>query len=172
MKDYNFGAKYSIIGRILNRTTVEYYVLQDRSNNSTLKMKKGVVEQLALSKQIYNCSAQVYKDIVNMKGINCKLSQLPRYSLEGEHKEYAPVYDEIAGKNGITLVGKVQHGRYVTDYVVICEDQPDKLMKITRDIIIKLAKDGRVTNAKVQMNGPQILLRGTKENLSRLRNYV
>lgn len=60
----------------------------------------------------------------------------------------------------------------MTDYVVICEDQPDKLMKIPRDIIIKLAKDGRVTNAKVQMNGPQILLRGTKENLSRLRNYV
>ena len=84
MKDYNFGAKYSIIGRILNRTTVEYYVLQDRSNNSTLKMKKGVVEQLALSKQIYNCNAQVYKDIVNMKGINFKLSQLPRYVKQTE----------------------------------------------------------------------------------------
>ena len=81
---YNVGAKYEIIGRIQHGTSVMAYMIKDRVESSTSIIEKGIVEQLALNKQIYNCNAQLYGNIVNMKGVNCKLNQLPKYTESGD----------------------------------------------------------------------------------------
>jgi hypothetical protein len=171
MTSYNVGAQYEIIGRIPKGTTIIAYVLKDKFTGKSHPVEKAIVEQLALNKQIYNCSAQIYGNIVNLKGINCKLNQLPRYDLSGNI-----VNDESKQKKRVIadlqLVGKIQNGRVISDYVVVSISEPDKLMKLPRDTVLKLAQDGRIINAKSQMNGSEIMLRGTAGfNLSQLRTY-
>lgn len=114
---YNVGAKYEIVGRIQHGTSVMAYMIKDRVENSTSIIEKGIVEQLALNKQIYNCNAQLYGNIVNMKGVNCKLNQLPKYTENGDlvPEEEKPKKKAPAD---LKLIGKVQTGRVITDYVV------------------------------------------------------
>lgn len=168
--NYNIGARYNIIGRIPQGTTVIAYVLKDSITGNITSLEKGVVEQLALNKQIYNCTAQIYGNIVNLKGIQCKLSKLPRYN-----PDLTP-YIKDKQKNRktpiIKLVGKVQNGRSISDYVVESLKEPGRLMKVPRDTIIKLAQEGLIINAKAQMNGQDIMLRGANGfNLSQLQLY-
>lgn len=169
--NYNIGARYEIIGRVTQGTTVLAYVLRDKTNNSKGVLEKGTVEQLALNKQIYNCTAQIYNNIVNLKGINCKLNQLDKFNMDG-----SPVREDTKKKKKIVsdlkIVGKVQNGRTVSEYVVIDLNDPDKLMKIPRNLVLELAQDGRFSNATVQMNNSKLMLRGVQgQNLSELKAY-
>lgn len=169
--NYNIGARYEIIGRVTKGTSVLGYLILDKSNNTRGTLEKAVVEQLALNKQIYNCTAQVYGNIVNLKGINCKLNQLPKFTMDGQ-----PVPENDRKKKRVVsdlkLVGKVQKGRAISDYVVIDLNDPNTLMKIPRSLVLKLAQDGRFSNATVQMNGNEIMLRGVSgSNLSQLQTY-
>ena len=172
MAYYNVGARYEIIGRITNGTTVTAYVLKDKTNGSIGAMNKGMIEQLALNKQIYNCSAQIYGNIVNMKGIGCKLSQLHRYD------ENCKIVDDNNTRKrkvepDLKLIGKVQNGRVISDYIVASLYNPNNVVKVPRDKVIKLAKDGRIINAKSQMNGSEMMLRGTcGVNLVQLQTYT
>lgn len=168
---FNIGAKYEIVGRITKGTSVEAYMLRDRQKNVLHKIEKGIVEQLALQKQIYNCNAQVYNNIVNLKGINCKISQLPKYDENGNK-----IVNRIIPRKRMTadlqLVGKVLCGRGISDYIVVSLNDPSKKMKLPRDLVLQLAQEGRLVNAKSQMNGTDIILRGTAgENLSNLNTY-
>lgn len=168
---YNIGARYDIIGRVPNGTSIIGYVLRDKVTSEIGILSKDVVEQLALNKQIYNCTAQVYSGIVNLKGINCKLSQLPKYDQQGNLILNKAVQKKKI-KADMKLVGKVQSGKTVKSYVVAYITNPNNVMKIPRDAVLKLVKDGRIANAKYQMNGDQVMLRGVKgENLSKLRVY-
>lgn len=169
---YNIGARYEIIGRITERTSVIAYMIKDNhSGGKIYPMEKSVVEQLALNKQIYNCSGQIYGNIVNLKGINCKLNQLPRYDKFGNR-----VTENNKGKRKVVadleLVGKVQRGRVISDYILISLAKPDKPFKLPRDMVIKLAQEGRIINAKSQRNGNEIMLRGVEGfNLAQLKTY-
>ena len=168
---YNIGAKYEIVGRVSHGTTVVAYMVKDRTAGTTSKIEKGIVEQLALNKQIYNCHAQLYNDRVNMKGINCKISKLPKYDDNGS----LVVLEEPLKRKVIAdlkLIGKVQSGRVISDYVVVSLLSPDKKMKVPKETVLQLALEGRVTNAKVQMNNGEMILRGsTEESLSQLALY-
>lgn len=169
--EYNVGARYEIIGRIQNGTTVLSYMINDRTDNSKNMIEKGVVEQLALNKQIYNCTAQVYGNIVNLKGINCKLSKLPKYTEDGnlipepeKPKKKAPA--------DLKLVGKIQCGRAISDYVIVALKDTSKKMKVPKETVLQLAQDGRILNAKIQMNNGEMMLRGTYGvNLAKLPTY-
>lgn len=170
-KYFNIGAKYEIIGRITKGTTVSAYMLKDKTNGRVFKMEKGIVEQLALQKQIYNCNAQTYNNLVNLKGINCKISQLPKYDEKGD-KIVETVKHKKRSTADLQLIGRVQCGRGVSDYIVIPINEPSKKMKLPRDLVIQLAQEGRLINAKSQMNGTEIILRGTAgEKLSNLSVY-
>jgi hypothetical protein len=172
MSYYNICAKYEIIGRIVNGTKVTAYMLEDRIDNSIFSMEKAIVEQLALNKQIYNCRAQVYDNLVNLKGINCKLSKLHKYNANGtladdEQKRKAKVVADLI------LIGKIAECRITTDYVVSTINSPDVTMKIPKETVLQLALEGRFKNAKVQMNGNELLLRGKGgTNLNKLTTYT
>lgn len=168
----NVGAQYEVIGRIQNGVKVTHYVIKDRTDDTKKKMEKAVVEQLALNKQIYNCQAQIYGDLVNIKGINCKISQLQKYDeelnviaeTEKQRKKKVP--------KDLRLVGKVQNGKFISDYVIASVNDPDKMVKLPKDTVLQLAQEGRIVNAKVQYNNGVLILRGTeREALSRLTQY-
>lgn len=169
---YNFGARYEIIGRVLHGTSVSAYIINDRSTNNKSKIEKGIIEQLALNKQIYNCKGQVYGDIVNLKGIGCKLSELPKYDDDGTLVPEAekPKKKEPAD---LKLVGKIHTGRVISDYVVVSLKDPSKQkMRIPKDMVVQLAQDGRILNAKAQMNNGEVILRGAYGvNLAKLAEY-
>lgn len=169
--DYNFCAQYEIIGRVLNGTSVISYILKDRRSLKNESVNKDIVEQLALSKQIYNCRAQTYKNIVNLKGIGCKLSKLPRYDKDCNLIEET---DKIIKKQNpdLQIIGKMLEGRIITNYVIISVDDKSNKMVVPKDTVIQLAKDGRIINAKVQMNNGDLMLRGISgDNLAKLATY-
>lgn len=168
---YNVGAKYEIIGRVLKGTSVMAYRIKDRTDNSTSIVEKSIVEQLTLNRQIYNCNAQIYNDIVNMKGVNCKLNKLPKFTMNGE-----PVPEVEKPKKkapaDLKLIGKVQNGRKISDYIVVALNDTSKKMKVPKDTVIQLAQDGRILNAKIQMNNGVPMLRGAYGvNLAQLTTY-
>ena len=168
---YNVGAKYEIIGRIQHGTSVMANMIIDRVESSTSIIEKGIVEQLALNKQIYNCNAQLYGNIVNMKGVNCKLNQLPKYTESGDlvPEEEKPKKKAPAD---LKLIGKVQTGRTITDYIVVALKDTSKKMKVPKETVLQLAQEGRILNAKVQMNNGEMMLRGNYGvNLSQLTTY-
>lgn len=169
---YNVGAIYEIVGRITDKTSVHSYVLIDKTTKSSVIMEKDIVEQLALNKQIYNCNAQVYNNTVNLKGIKCKLSELPRYNLDGTLCDIIKQEANINEKN-LKLIGKVQEGRNITDYIIIYIDNPDVTFKLDKQTVINLAKDGRIVNARAQMNCGEAMLRGVPgQKLSSLKTYT
>lgn len=169
---YNVSAVYEVVGRILDGTYVTAYMIRDRRNNETNILSKQVVEQLALNKQIYNCSAQIYKNIVNMKGINCKLSALPKFDTQGNR-----IIDETPVKHktvaDLRLIGKIQKGRTIQSYVVASVHDNTRQAVLPRDTVLQLARSGRIINAKSQMNGDTVVLRGDNGfNLSQLQTYT
>lgn len=168
---YNLDAKYEIIGRIQSGTSVIAYMVRDMVEDSASIIEKSIVEQLALNKQIYNCNAQLYGNIVNMKGVNCKLNQLPKYNQKGNL-----ISEDKKPKNKVQadlkLIGKVQTGRIITDYIVVAITDMSKKMKVPKETVIELAQEGRIVNARVQMNNGEMMLRGSYGvNLSQLALY-
>ena len=167
---YNIGARYELVGRVTKGTSVVAYIVKDKATNKISQMEKGVVEQLALNKQIYNCNAQIYNNLVNLKGINCRLNQLPKYDNYGQ--KLGTDDNKKQASADLKLIGKIQCGREVQEYVVIYVDDPENKMKIPRDMVLRLAQEGRIINAKSQMNGNSIMLRGTSgNNLAHLEVY-
>lgn len=170
-KSYNTGAQYEIIGRIPNGTYIVGYVLNNRVTGEKSMVQKDIVEQLALNKNIYNASAQLYDNVVNMKGINCKLSQLPKYKVNGE-----VIKDKDFNKNFqpfLKIVGKVQRARQICAYIVEFKDKNNRISRkrIDKDEVIKLAQAGYIINAKVQYNSGELMLRGVNEDLTLLKRY-
>ena len=88
MGTFNFDANFMVVGRIKEGTKVLGYLIIDRERGKRI-IKKDVFEQMALSKQIRNCTGHVYKDEngkckVVLRGINMKLTELPAYNKEGQ----------------------------------------------------------------------------------------
>ena len=160
MSMYNVGARYAIIGRVTEGTTVISYMVEDSQTGTKYPMDKQIVEQLALNKQIYNCYAQVYNKIVNLKGINCKLNQMPKYDRDGK-RVVEDVKVKRQAKADFEIVGKIPNGRTVVAYVLKPLNNPNaQLVKLSRAEVIELAHAGRISNAKCQFSGGTILLRG------------
>lgn len=167
----NVGAQYQIIGRITHGTFVSAYVCVDRSTGCKVVVSKQDTEKLALNKQIYNCTAQAYNGIVNLKGIKCKLNQLPRYTEDGKHIIEKEEQKQKV-KPDLEITAKVQHGRTVMYYEVTKLGDVSKKARLTKGQVIELARSGRLVNAKCQMNGNEVLLRGTNGcNLTALKTY-
>jgi len=168
----NVGAQYEIVGRIQDGVKVTHYVIKDRTDASVRKMEKSIVEQLALNKQIYNCQAQIYEDLVNLKGINCKISQLQKYDNDLNPIEETEKQKKKKVPRDLRLVGKVQSGKFISDYIVVNINEPETRVKIPKDTVLQLAQEGRIINAKVQYNNGTLILRGTeREPLSSLTQY-
>lgn len=171
-KNCNILAQYEIIGRVPNGTSIVGYVIKNRTNGEIQILQKGIVEQLALCKNIYNANAQIYNNVVNLKGINCKLSQLPRYTADGsiicdkETKRYSV-------EPFLKIVGRVQRQRIICGYIIEYKDREDKIIRkrVDKDKTLELARAGYIINAKAQLNNGELMLRGIDEDLGLLKTF-
>lgn len=158
--------KYKVVARYMDGVKVIGYGLVDNAGNKHL-LPKDVVENLALSKNIVNCTAQRYKNVIVMKGTNCKLTQLPVIEANSGKVRGA---DEAARKkvikNQVTLVGRIINGKATIGYVVRTPDSNEK--KISRDKVLTLARQGKVSNARAQLYGDKLILRGVGLELTQL----
>ena len=154
----NTVARLVVIGRITRGAYVLGYVCEDTQTKQRSLFNKQVFENLVLNKQVINCTGQVYNGLVNLKGIGCKLNQLPRYTEDGTK---VIVKDEQKSKVApdLIIVGKLQKGKSVLYYVVSKVNNREQSVKLTRTKIMELARAGRIINAKCQMNGDSEVLR-------------
>lgn len=167
-KRYNISAQYEIIGRVLDSKSVIGYVLLSRIDGAKMICTRGTVEQLALDKNIYNATAQIYNNNVLIKGINCKLNQLPNYSTDG----VKIVNKEVKNIPKIKLIGRIQTSRTTSSYIVEYESAEGvKRRTFTKQEILELARRGLVVNAKAQLNNGELMLRGINEDLGSLKTY-
>lgn len=172
---HNVGSRYELAGRVCKGQHVTHYMLKDRLNDDLIKVEKVIVEQLALNNQIYNCRAQLYRDIVNLKGIGCRIKDLPKYSENGKlakDDKHSILLDESQDEPNLMLVGKKYTGRDITNYLVVSLNDKDALMQITKESAFELAREGRFINAKTQMCKGKVILRGRNGyNISALQCY-
>lgn len=160
MSMYNLGAVYAVVGRVTTGTTVDGYIVITKDDNKRIFVNKSEFEVLALSKKIYNCSAQAYNNCINLKGIGCKLSKLPRYTRDcTEIKEVKE--DKQINQVTIVLKYKVRDGREVIGYIVKEKLPTGQVVDRykSREALKNEAAKNRVYGVKCQSNGDKIILR-------------
>lgn len=158
--------KCKIITRYMDGVKVIGYGLIDNLGNHHV-MAKDTVEQIALTKQIVNCTAQRYRDTIVMKGINCKLIDLPVIEVSsGKIRGEDDNNKKKIMKNQITLIGRITKGKTTVGYVVKTTNGEEK--KLSRNKVLVLARQGKISNARAQLYGERLILRGVGFELTQL----
>lgn len=153
---------YCIIGRYMDGVRVIGYEMESVDGQRD-RMTKRQVEELALNKQVINCTAQKYinpktnEETIVLKGVGCKLSSLPYISL---NKNKGKV-----DKRGL-IIERIVDGKNTLGYVV--ELHSGEVKNITREQTMMLARKGSLKNARAQMSRGELLLRGVKCDLAKL----
>lgn len=180
MDKVNTSAYLNIVGRCTSGVKVDGYVVKSIIDGTTKILSKEYVEQLALSKQINNCTAQIYDGKVYMKGVNCKLSELPTYTLDGQPyikskknnirtQQTNNSTDIKWNTMRIRIVGRIVSGKSVIGYnVEIRTPQGITYERIEKGELLKLARDGHIDNARVQKFNNGLVLRGYECDLAKL----
>ena len=160
--------KYMAIGRYVEGVNVLGYVLRDMNNGTTGLVRRSEVEKLALDKMIGNIAAQVYNGKVIMKGQDCKLSELPNYDSEGTILDTR--LKGCGNSEEIMLSARILDGKSTIGYTVslVCNGVTVDNKQVTREKAIKLARNGYIANARVQMSNGKPILRGMNCDLAQL----
>ena len=163
--------KYTIVGRYLDGVNVLGYAIQNKNTNDIKLLDRVIVEQMALSKEIDNVSAQIYNGKVLLKGKNCKLSTLPNYDSDGSlHRK-----DEIQLEDNEELVvtARITQGKSTTGYIISLRRNGEYIDKksITREGLMRVAKEGYISNVRVQLSNKKPVLRGMNCELAKLPIY-
>ena len=163
---------YSIVGRYMNGKEVTGYQIQSTKGES----KRVTREQLCLlvgRGDITNCTGQVYKKKVILKGKGININDLP---IVDEKNSKVKNTDKIGAVkkgtsntdavNQLMIVRKLVSGGKPVGYVLRNAGGAER--KIKRDEVVTLAKNGGIGNARVQMYKGKPLLRGVGINLNAL----
>lgn len=68
---------YKIVGRYMNGNEVVAYAVVRDKDNAHGKLTREQIAYLIGKRQVVNCDAQIYKNKLILKGIGCKLDELP-----------------------------------------------------------------------------------------------
>lgn len=156
--------QYQIVGRYMNGSEVTGYYLQSIDTGKSGKFTKGQVCFLIGRKQVTNCTAQLYKDDVLLRGNGMSLNDLPIINEDGELRNSGNLGNIRKGTKAVdavnmfTIVGAIKSGRNVVGYVV--QNAGCGIKKLRRDQVIKLAQQGKIGNARVQSYNGSLILRG------------
>ena len=150
---YNLDARYKIIGRVMRGQTVLAYAVVDRHTNAKTLIAKNIAEEMALNKQFVNCFGQVYDNNINLKGIGCKLNQLPKYNEHGELIEIEEKHKKRM--NDLRLIGKIQQGRNVVAYVLEAVNKAFKniLNNLYQSEIVDMDAEMKVFSSMLKVDG-------------------
>ena len=164
--------EYQIVGRYMDGKEVTGYHLQSIETGKAGKFTREQVCYLVGRDQVTNCTGQIYKDKVLLRGNGMSLDDLPIQYEDGSMKN-----TEALGKikKGTTtsqameqfqIVGTIRSGRNTVGYVI--QNAGCGIKKIRRAQLISLVEQGKVGNARLQNYQGKVLLRGVGCNLDQL----
>lgn len=164
--------EYNIVGRVTEGTSVVGYMVKSEYTGSQGFLTKKAVEEMALNKQINNVSVQYYNGKVMLKGRGCKLSSLPNYD-RSEHliEKEIPKVEDV--NEEIVITGRCLGVKGKSHYIItlISNGKKIKSRVIDREYALKLAKEGSISNARVQLSNGTPVLRGVNCDLAHLPSY-
>lgn len=155
----------------MDGTEVTGYHLQSIDSGKAGKYTRDQVCYLVGRGQVTNCTGQLYKEKVLLRGNGMSLEDLPVQQEDGTLRNA-----EKLGKTSknstvnmmekFTIIGTIKQGRSVVGYLVQNSGMATK--KLQREQVIELARNGAITNAKVQNYNGKVLLRGSNCDLGSL----
>lgn len=164
--------QYQIVGRYMDGSEVTGYHLQSIETGKSGRYTRGQVCFLVGRGQITNCTAQIYKDTVLLRGNGMSLEDLPIIREDGELRNTDSLGNIRKGTSAVdainmfNIVGALKSGRNTVGYVL--QNAGCGIKKVKRDQVIKLAQEGKIGNARVQNYNGKLILRGINCNLDEL----
>lgn len=157
--------KYIIKARHMRGVKVLGYYLESTRDGSRRLVNKESAQELALGGFITNCKAQVYNNDVVMKGVGCKISELPIIDadtgklrgVETKKKTVEALYE---------ITARVINGKHVLGYVI--QDRGRVPIIKTKKEVVELTRRGLVSNARIQMSNGVPILRGVNCELAKI----
>ena len=169
------GAKrtqYQIVGRYMDGKEVTAYHLQSLETGKQGRYSREQVAYLVGREQVTNCTGQIYQDKLLLRGVGISLDSLPVQQEDGSLSRTGNVGHVRRGTSNedimtqLIIVELVVHGRNTVGYVV--QNAGGGRTKIPREQLLKLAQEGRVGNARVQMYQGKPVLKGINCDLREL----
>lgn len=154
-------ASYNVVARYMDGNKVTGYHLKSTDG---LKHGRYTREQLCYlvgRNQVENCVGKVHKDTVVLSGKNMKLTELPVYNGDDSISDNENGSSDSNDNKGV-LVAALVATNVVVGYIV---KKDNKELKISREKVLSLASEGRISNAKTQNYKGKLLLRGNGINL-------
>lgn len=178
IKEKNASRKiqYQIVGRYMDGSEVTGYHLQSIDTGKSGRYTKDQVCFLVGRGQITNCTAQLYKDIVLLRGNGMSLEDLPIIREDGELRNSDSLGNIRKGTLAtdavemFNIVGAIKSGRNTVGYVL--QNAGCGIKKVKRDQVIRLAQQGKIGNARVQNYNGTVILRGIGCSLDELPSEI
>jgi len=164
--------EYQIVGRYMNGKEVTGYHLQSLEKEKSGRYTREQVIYLVGRGQISNCNGQIYQDKVLLRGVGMSLDDLPVQQEDGSLSRTGNVGHIRRGTSNqdamtqLQIVASIVRGRNVLGYVV--RNSGGGETKIKREDLLKLAREGRIGNARVQMYQGAPILKGVGVDISQL----
>lgn len=156
--------QYQVVGRYMNGSEVTGYHLQSIETGKSGKYSKDQLVFLIGRKQITNCTAQLYKDDVIIRGNGMSLNDLPVINEDGNLRNSEGLGNIRQGTSAVAavemfnIVGAIKSGRNTVGYVL--QNAGCGIKKVKRAQVLQLAQQGKIGNAKVQNYNGNLILRG------------
>lgn len=163
---------YTIVGRYMDGKEVTgYHLIAEDRGNSGFYTKEQVYFLVGRG-QVVNCSGQIFKDKVLLRGIGVDLNTLPVKQVNGGLSRTESIgkirrgtTDEQA-MSQIMIVQAIVNGQNTVGYVL--ENAGKVRRPANRATVLQMAEAGRIGNARVQRANGKIILRGVGTNLNEL----
>lgn len=168
----NPNNEFQIVGRYLDGKTVTAYHLQSLGSGKAGKYTKEQVAYLIGKELITNCTAQIYKGKLLLRGKGMSLDDLPTKQENGELKNTDSIGRIKRGTSAedameqLMIVGALKSGKRTVGY--IAQNAGCGTVRLSRKKVLELAEQGKIGNARVQNYNGDKLLRGVGINLDSL----
>lgn len=165
---------YQIVGRYMNGSEVVGYHLLCNESGKAGRYTKEQICYLVGRGQITNCSGQIYKDKVLLRGIGISLDSLPVKQENGELSRtdnIGKIRKGTSAADAMTqyiIVAAITSGHANVGYVV--QNAGGAKHNINRETAFKLAKLGRIGNARYQESNGKPIIRGVGINLNNIES--
>lgn len=168
--------EYQIVGRYMDGKEVTAYHLHSAERGKDGRYTREQVCYLVGRGQVTNCVGQIYKDKVILRGVGMSLEDLPVQQEDGELTRTDNIGKVRRGTTAaeamtqVMITTSITSGRNTVGYIVT--NAGGGTNRISREQAFKLAKAGRIGNARYQESNGKPILRGVGINLSELESVT
>lgn len=164
---------YSIVGRYMNASAVSAYHIIG-SDGKELKASRELVCYLVGKGVVTNCKGQMNVSDVALRGIGVSLTDLPvKNERTGEIRRNNNTGNTQTRRvndtkvfTQLNIVGRIQQDNRCIGYIV--RDAGGTEKKLERGVVLKLAANKRIGNARINMDNGVPILRGVGVELDKI----